>query len=224
MKYYLILTLKEIALLGAIENKIEISSDELANKINSSQQTASRYLLELDKKNLINREFGIKKQIIRITTEGKKILEHEYVDFERIFNLSDKIYFKGNVISGLGEGRYYTEQSSYKKQFIDKLGFKPYPGTLNVKIEYIEKNKLRLLKDNRAIIIDEFKADNRTFGSVRCFYARINDIDGAIVLPLRSHYSQILEFISPTYLREKLNLKDDDEVNITIFLKGKIED
>jgi CTP-dependent riboflavin kinase len=36
---------------------------------------------------------------------------------------------------------------------------------------------------------------------------------------LRSHYSNILEFISPDYLRKKLNLRDGDEVKIVIYLE-----
>ena len=50
MKAYLIQMLKEIALLGALRDKIEISSIELANQIDTSQQTASRYLLELERR------------------------------------------------------------------------------------------------------------------------------------------------------------------------------
>ena len=76
-----------------------------------------------------------------------------------------------------------------------------------------------MLKKYDTIIIDEFKSNNRTFGSVRCFNAKIENIKGAIVLPLRSHYSNILEFISPEYLRKKLSLKDGDEVNIVIYFK-----
>jgi len=219
MKSYLLQTLKEIALLGGIKNKVEISSKELGKQLKTSQQTASRYLLELDKKKLIKRELGIKKQLIKITDAGEKFLLEEYVDYQRIFELSDKLYFKGTVTSGLGEGRYYTEQKGYVKQFKEKLGFNPYPGTLNIEIEYVEKNKLRLLKDHRAIIIDGFQTDNRTFGNVRCFKARLNNTKAVLVLPMRGHYSQILEFISPIYLREKLNVKDGDSVNIVIYFK-----
>jgi riboflavin kinase len=211
--------LKELALLGATQNKVEISSFELANQLNTSQQTASRYLLELDNKELITREMGIKKQLIQITKTGTELLKKEYSQYQQIFELKDKIYFKGKVVSGLGEGRYYTEQKGYIDQFKDKLGFIPHPGTLNVEIKYIEKNKLRLLKNYNAIIIDEFTTKNRTFGGVRCFKAKIDNISGAIVLPTRSHYSNILEFISSEYLREKNNLKDGDEVNIIIFFK-----
>ena len=84
-------------------------------------------------------------------------------------------------------------------------------------IEHIEKNKLRLLKNYDAMIVDGFENGNRTFGGVRCFRAKINETSGAIVLPLRSHYSNILEFISEHFLREKLGIEDDDEVKIVIY-------
>ncbi|GAG82901.1 unnamed protein product, partial [marine sediment metagenome] len=183
MKPYLIQMLKEIALLGALRDKIEISSIELANQLNNSQQTASRYLLELDKKGIIIRELGIKKQLIQITDIGKSILQEEYLLYQQIFELTNQIYISGKVVSGMGEGRYYTEQIDYIKQFQDKLKFRPYPGTLNIEIKHIEKNKIRLVKKYNAIIIKEFKTNNRTFGSVKCFHAKIENMNGAIVLP-----------------------------------------
>ena len=217
MKPYLLQTLKELALLGALKNKIEISSIELGKQIETSQQTASRYLLELDKKGYIIREFGIKKQLITITSLGEEILQGEHLHYRQIFEFTDRIIFNGKVVSGLGEGKYYTEQSGYVQQFEEKLGFVPFPGTLNVEIEYIERNKLRLLKDSQAININEFKTKNRTFGAVKCFKAKINGIDGAIVLPLRTHYSNVLELISEFNLRKKLNLKDGDCIEIIIY-------
>lgn len=217
MKPYLLQTLKELALLGGLKNRVEISSLELAKQLETSQQTASRYLVELDKKGMITRELGIKKQLILITSLGENYLQEEHLQYQQIFELTDRVLFKGKLISGLGEGRYYTEQSGYVEQFKEKLGFVPYPGTLNVEIEYVERNKLRLLKDNRSIHIKEFKTRNRTFGSVRCFKAKINGTDGAIVLPMRSHYSNVLEFISKDFLREKLNLEDGKEVKIAIY-------
>ncbi|MDH7517095.1 MAG: DUF120 domain-containing protein [Candidatus Thermoplasmatota archaeon] len=218
MKPYILQTLKELALLGATRNKIEVSSLELAKQLKTSQQTASRYLLELDHSGLITREFGVKKQIIQITDAGVDALQEEYLSYKQIFDLTDEIHFIGRVVSGMGEGRYYTEQNGYISQFKEKLGFIPYPGTLNVEISYIERNKLRLLKEYNAITVDEFRDRDRTFGGVRCFNAEINGVRGAIVLPVRSHYSNILEFISPYYLREKLGLKDGDEVKVIIYL------
>ena len=218
MKPYLLQTLKELALLGATKDKIEISSLELADQLGASQQTASRYLLELDRKGMIVRELGIKKQIIKISELGIEILKDEYFKYQQIFEMANKLYFTGRVVSGMGEGRYYTEQSGYVKQFKEKLGFVPFPGTLNVEIKQIERNRLRLLKNYNTICIDEFETENRTFGGVRCFFAEINGVEGAIVLPSRGHYSNILEIISLHHLRSKLNLSDGDEVKVVIYL------
>src|SRR4030043_434231 len=129
MKPYLLQTLKELALLGAIHNKIELSSHELAKQLETSQQTASRYLLELDTQQMITRELGVKKQLIQITSTGADLLENEYLSYKQIFDLSTKVVFKGKLISGMGEGKYYTEQKGYADQFEKQLGFTPYPGT-----------------------------------------------------------------------------------------------
>jgi riboflavin kinase len=219
MKPYLLHTLKELALLGAIHNRIELSSQELARRLETSQQTASRYLLELDTQHMITRELGVKKQLIQVTTLGADVLENQYLSYKQIFDLSTKVVFKGKVISGMGEGKYYTGQKGYADQFEKHLGFIAYPGTFNIEIEYIERNKLRLLRNFSGILINEFQAENRTFGSVVCFRATINGYQGAIVLPKRSHYASVLECISPYYLREKLRLHDGDEVEVVIYLQ-----
>lgn len=219
MKPYLLQTLKELALLGAIRNKIELSSHELADQLQTSQQTASRYLLELDTQHMITRELGVKKQLIQITGSGADALENEFMSYKQIFDLTNKIVFKGKVISGMGEGTYYTGQQGYADQFEKHLGFKAYPGTFNVEIEYIERNKLRLLRNYNGIMIPEFQAENRTFGSVVCFKATIDGYEGAIVLPKRSHYAVVLECISPYHLREKLNVQDGDQVKVVVHLQ-----
>lgn len=219
MKPYLLQTLKELALLGAIHNKIELSSHELASRLETSQQTASRYLLDLDTQQMITRELGVKKQLIQITSRGADVLENEYISYKQIFDLSTKVIFKGKVISGMGEGKYYTRQKGYADQFKKHLGFVSYPGTFNIEIEYIERNKLRLLRTYGGILIKEFHAENRTFGSVVCFKATINGYEGAIVLPKRSHYAIVLECISPYHLREKLGVHDGDQVEVVVYLQ-----
>jgi riboflavin kinase, archaea type len=219
LKPYLLHTLKELALLGAVHNKIELSSHELAQRLQTSQQTASRYLLELDTRDMITRELGIKKQLIQITHMGADVLEHEYLSFKQIFDLTNKVVFNGTVVSGMGEGKYYTEQKGYANQFEKRLGFVAYPGTLNVEIEYLERNKIRLLRSYGGIEIDEFQTENRTFGGVICFKAAINGKKGAIVLPKRSHYATVLECISPDNLRQTLRLQDGDAVEVIVYLQ-----
>jgi len=219
VKPYLLQTLKEIALLGAMNQKVEISSLELARKLDASQQTASRYLLELDTEGYITRESGVKKQLVSITESGVGVLQEEYAQYTQMFELGKKVRFMGKLVSGLGEGKYYTSQEGYREQFEAKLHFVPYPGTLNVEIQPVERNKLRLLKNYGGVCLEEFKTENRTFGEVRCYQATINGMKGAIVLPTRSHYSTIIEVISPQFLRKKLELRDGDEVEIVVMLE-----
>jgi riboflavin kinase len=217
MKPYLLATLKELGLLGAIERKIELSSQELAARLHVSQQTASRYLLELDQEQLIIRELGIKKQLISITPAGRDALETEYLSFQQVFSLSKHVVFTGTLVSGLGEGKYYTAHPGYQRQFAERLGFSPYPGTLNIEIAGVERNKLRLLSGG-GIHIEAFDAEGRTFGSVDCYPATVNGIQAAIVLPKRSHYATVLELISPHNLRQTLKLNDGDTVEVTVPL------
>jgi CTP-dependent riboflavin kinase len=45
----------------------------------------------------------------------------------------------GKVVSGAGEGAYFTRINWVQEQCDERLGFKPYPGTLNLEIsnEYL---------------------------------------------------------------------------------------
>ncbi len=223
MKSYLLQMLKEIALLGALNNRVEISSVDLSEQLDTSQQTASRYLLELDKQGYITREMGVKKQLVQITDKGKQLLKEEYQRYQHIFEMPTRVHFNGTIISGMGEGTYYTAQEGYKKQFKDRLGFVPYPGTLNVKIKDIEKNKLRLIKRYQAIPVHSFKTKDRTFGDVKCFHATINDTSCVLVLPMRGHYSTVLEFICQNNLRKKIGVADGDYVSVTVDLEKNCE-
>ncbi|RLF28694.1 MAG: DUF120 domain-containing protein, partial [Thermoplasmata archaeon] len=105
---YLLKALKELALLGALDNWIEISSNEFAERIKSSQQTASRYLIHLGRNGLIERRMGLKKQMVKITLKGKGRLQKEYDQYKEIFEMKDRLIFRGIVVSGMGEGKYYT--------------------------------------------------------------------------------------------------------------------
>jgi len=221
MKPYLLQMLKEIALLGALTNRIEISSLDLAHQLQTSQQTASRYLLELDKQSYISREMGVKKQLVQITEKGRGVLKDEFIQYQHIFEMPTRVHFTGTVVSGMGEGTYYTTQKGYVDQFQNCLGFIPHPGTLNVKIKDIEKNKLRLIKQYDAINVESFKTKYRTFGDVKCFPATIKNVSCTLILPARGHYSSVLEFICKEKLRDKINLEDGDSVSITVDLGKK---
>ncbi len=110
-------------------------------------------------------------------------------------------------------------QQGYLRQFHEKLGFKPYPGTLNLKLigSYISERKL--LDRSTPITMEGFKCYDRSFGAVKCYRASLNDSELCVVITaLRTHYGEeTLEIIAPHDLRERLKLKDGDTVTVRVF-------
>jgi len=222
IKPALIPTLIELLLLGAKDEPIKISTYELAKRVGRSQQAASNHLLELEKEGYIERlrvkgGYGIK-----LSEQGLQTLTHLYHRLRQALEaLPESITLQGKVFTGIGEGAYYISLKGYRKQFIAKLGFAPYPGTLNIRLSNPLARRLRRdLEHYRGIRIHEFEDGQRTYGGARCFRATINDaMEGAVLAIDRTHYDDsVVEFIAPTNVREKLGLKDGAEVTLNIRL------
>ena len=208
--------LKLLALAGADHSPVVLTSRELGERIGVSQQAADRYLVALEKRGLLTRSLAQRRQRLLLTPPAMEILRAEYRAYHRIFEGPAKISFSGEVASGLGEGRYYLSQPGYVVQFTERLGYTPYPGTLNVRVGPEPLRKLSLLGDWRGIRIDGFQASGRTFGGATCFPARMNGTACHLIHPDRTHYKDVVEFVAPQCLRESLPVKDDDTVAIEL--------
>lgn len=219
LTYEMLEVLKSLAMMNATRKVVKVSSKELAERIGQSLQTAARKLKELEDEGLIDRTLTKDGQFVVITEKGKQLLYREYMDYRKIFEDEGRIRIKGEVFSGVGEGRYYVSLDGYMKQFREKLGFEPYPGTLNIRIPKEQMYFRRRLDEEKGILIEGFSTEDRTFGEVKAFRCRIENFDGAVVIPKRTHYpSEILEVISPVKLRDKLGLKDGDTVEVEVIL------
>jgi len=209
--------------MGAHKRTAKISTEYLARKLAMSQQTASRHLIKLDQKGWINRTMTHEGTLINITSTGVEALNELYSSLRVLIESTypPSITLEGCVLTGLGEGAYYTSRDQYRKQFIEKLGFDPYPGTLNLKLltDYDIKTRNEL-KVYPAIKIEGFISENRSFGDGLCYPAIIeNKIKGALITAIRSHYdASILEIIAPVCLRKKLHLKNDQKVKVEVLL------
>ena len=217
-----IFTLLKLAEMGAHRRTAKISTEYLAGKLGTSQQTASRYLIELGNMGWIKRTITPDGCLIHVTDLGIKELKKLYSNLRFLMEAAypPSITLEGTVFTGLGEGAYYISLEQYRKQFIEKLGFDPYPGTLNLKLttDYDIKTRSEL-EAYPAVEIEGFKDENRTFGNVKCYPAIIeNKVKGAIVSALRSHYdASIVEVIAPVPLRKHLKLKDGHKVKVEVL-------
>jgi len=209
-------TLKAIALLGGLKEYVGLSSRELGKALGVSQQSASQRILELIREGMVTRDLATRRQRIRLSPKGADALRKEYADYQRIFEVKETLTVSGIVTSGLGEGAFYMRQKGYKDQFRKKLWFEPYEGTLNLKVQGAELSKIEILRDNPGIEISGFEAAGRTFGGAKCFLATLGHVDCAIILPIRSHHSDVLEVISKHYLRGALGIKDGDAVELIV--------
>lgn len=107
----------------------------------------------------------------------------------------------------------------YRRQFREKLGFEPYPGTLNLRLNPSSVQIRKKLDMLDWIPIAGFTADQRTFGAARCLPCRIDGHPCGIVVPGRTHYPEdIVELVSPVGLREALGVTDNDEVIVEVAL------
>ena len=210
--------LKQLALLGALEDAVELSSGDFASLVELSQQSASRRLIELSDAGLVTREMGVRKQRIRITEEGATVLRAEHLVYRRLFEHQDRIVIAGTVRPGLGEGRYYLSRPGYVRQFEEKLGWAPYPGTLNLELGGPEANKLRLLRRNPVHLIEGFQAEGRSFGAVTCHPASVHGQPCAAILPHRTHHTTTLEVIAPVRLRDALPAQDGARLEVIVDL------
>lgn len=214
----LVLALRKIALLGGMHDYVSLSSRELGDMLTMSQQSASKRILELLNHGWIVRDLGARRQRIKLTEKGVEVLRQEYSEYQKIFETRDNIVIRGTVVTGMGEGQYYVTQDSYQEQFLSKLGFRPYEGTLNLRVMPADLYKLDILRRSPGKKIKGFERSGRTFGDVICHLATLQNIECAVVVPSRSHYEDVMEVLCKYHLRRTLGLKDGDQVDIRISI------
>jgi riboflavin kinase len=125
----------------------------------------------------------------------------------------------GEVFSGRGEGSFYV--SIYSKNFEVAIGFRPYPGTLNIKLKNNIKLFNKCLYKIGGVEVQPPRLEGARFGAVVVYPARIIrgfDVwDVYIVRPRITHYkSDVVEVISKEYLRSEMGVNDGDIVEVEI--------
>ncbi|WP_129114399.1 DUF120 domain-containing protein [Halegenticoccus tardaugens] len=214
--------LKLVALDGGLAGPVKVSCAGLADRLDASSQTASRRLQRLDEAGFVERDIVSDGQWITVTDAGESTLRREYEDYRRIFEEEATISLAGTVTGGMGEGRHYISLPGYMEQFEERLGYAPFPGTLNVSLSAESVRARAGMASLDAVPIDGWEDDERTFGPATCYAATV-EFDGKaydrahIIVPERTHHDESqLELIAPIKLRDELGLADGDAIEILV--------
>lgn len=216
-------TLKLVALEGALEGRTTVTCAALADRLDASNQTASRRLQRLEDAGLVERDMSGDGQRIAVTEAGERVLQREYADYRRLFEGDADVELSGVVTSGMGEGRHYISLSGYMAQFRERLGYEPFAGTLNIELDDESVRARARMDALDPVGIDGWEDDDRTYGPAFCWPATIETAEGAryaeshVIAPERTHHGDDqLEVIAPARLRDELDLNDGDHITIHV--------
>jgi CTP-dependent riboflavin kinase len=119
------------------------------------------------------------------------------------------------VFSGHGEGAKFVGINWVCQQIELKVGFKPYPGTLNLKLT--GESVLLRKQAEQKIVSRICPAEGYCPGLIS--EASIGNIKCAIVIPLIKDYpDDVLEIIAPFNLRKLLKVRDGDTVLVNVAI------
>ena len=220
LKIQHILTLAHLLSKGARYNFVQITTSSLGKSIKKSQQAASKHILELENGGFIDRLMTGRQLSIKITQKGySELVKLHSVLGSSLDSFPSYIELSGSVISGLGEGAYYMSLKGYTKQFKVKVGYIPFPGTLNIKLNQLQATQIiQQLDEFDNITIEPFSDGKRTYGWVKCFHVMLNNsIKCELIRLERTHHdNSVIELISKNNLRKTARLKTGSKVMIKI--------
>ena len=112
--------------------------------------------------------------------------------------MTKKIITNGIIVTGNKKGKYFINLPWVKKQILEKVGFDPYIGTLNLKIK--NERKIIDLYNENGITIEPEKG----YHEGKCFKALLmRKTNCAVILPNVPDYpSNLLDLSSTLSLPE----------------------
>ncbi|HBE44693.1 MAG TPA: hypothetical protein DDW17_04365 [Deltaproteobacteria bacterium] len=118
------------------------------------------------------------------------------------------IKVRGELFSGLVKGSEFTQLDWVKRQMIEKVGFEPFPGTINLRISAEDFVFFMAIKDSGETLIPP----SPQFCDAKLLKVSINGIDAAAVFPDKEvwAYSNTLEIMAPVFVRKTLEVREGD--------------
>jgi riboflavin kinase len=224
LKIQHILTLTHLLSKGAKHNFVTVTTTSLGKGIKKSQQAASKHLLELENNQFIERIISGRNISVKITPKGfSEMVKLSTILQKSLDSSPSHVDLQGTLVSGMGEGAYYMSLKGYTNQFKSKIGYVPFPGTLNVRLDKkVHQEAIKQFESLEGITVKSFSDGKRTYGWVKCFPAKLNNsINCQLIILERTHHDDsIIELISKICIRKSGKLKDGSKVTIKIPIQS----
>lgn len=203
-----------IASIAGARGTAKTSTALISKSLGCSQQSASRKLRALRNSGMIELHASAAGCTVSLSEKGTQLLKERHLFLQKIFSQKQQQRLEGKVKTGLGEGKYYISRQPYMQQFREKLGFRPFLGTLNLIVD--EAELAGFLSGLKAIEISGFETEERSFGRILAFNVLVEGKQpGAIILPERTaHQKNEIEIISAVNLRKKFKLKEGGKATV----------
>lgn len=126
------------------------------------------------------------------------------------------VKIRGQIVSGRQEASSFVALEWVTRQCEQKLGFRPYQGTLNIAVEAQVAEKLKLEAEKNGIIL---ASEAKGYCDAHCLKATVGGYAGALVFPAVSgYYNGIIEVIAPVKIKDTLGLSDNDRIEIDVLI------
>ena len=119
----------------------------------------------------------------------------------------------GEVTTGKEEAQKFLSLKPYKEKIEEEIGFRPFPGTLNLEVRPEEREKFT--EEREADRIEGFNYEGKDYGGLELYKVELKGFEAALLdIDRADHGDEIVEVIASEKLRAELGLEDGDEVKI----------
>lgn len=219
-RYELLALLLELAKQGCARAPTSIDKVLIASNLEISAWTLNKWLREAARLGYVELVSSRRGRRCMLTERAVSELGSLLASLELSLKEVRRLVLTGTVFRGLGEGAFYTSLTEYREYFRNFLGFDPYPGTLNVRLDPESVAKRRILEGCDGFRIPPIVRGEVEYCGARLFKAVINGkLEGGVVIPDKTVYGpDVIEVLAKVCIREALGIKDGDRVSIEILL------
>lgn len=127
------------------------------------------------------------------------------------------IVFTGEVVSGKGEGKFFTRAEWARAAFQELVAIDPWPGTFNLRVsDQASRAAWAELNETSGLLL---RAPDPAWCNGRCYPALLvqGDIRAAIIVPEVAGYApDQVEIVAAVSIRESLGVGDGDRIEVEV--------